>query len=375
MTVIGSLVLLMAGCQELDAPQYNIPQIDTGTAEYVDGEWWLYGTTSHMGYGTIHFLLADNEAMENAWDLFAMDNGNQYYTVCEADLQPGTTYYYVFCITLNETSELRGEVRSFTTPETLQFGRLTLTDWNGETIDLPATYSPFGLNLFSGEELAYDNVGIECNDTAWYLPFNVLPGTITSATAYAPHGKLTSPTTLNIATYDFIGIQDYLYGEASLDNSGNILDIHFRHAMARVIFHISLAEDNPDDQMIFNALYVGGGDSEILPTMGDLRIDLGTFENTGATGEPIRYEHPFEVTRNAPQTITLYSLPTNGGGILPISLLTDTDTSISANLEGEWSQGGTYEYEIVIDRSILGIPEVTVIPWQNNEGGDIDISH
>lgn len=367
---------LLTGCQTLDEPQNNVPALGTGEADLSGTVPYLVGTINNFyvlyNGDKFYFLVSAKEDMSEAVEVSPeYEIGARFYAYLrDIDLLPATTYYYVFCGTDGNT-EVRGEVKSFTTPDMPRLGTLTLTDWDGETIPLPAGYSPLGLSLY-GEPESYPNLGVEVSgDGSWTLPAQIRPGTIWKAYAYAPYGDLYG----NVLWIDtWMGqTYDYLYGVTALNGSGTQLDINFRHAMARVIFRISLDDSMPDDVMAFNWLEVGLGN--ILFTRACMDIRTGAFSGLEQV-EGLRYSQEFEVRKGEEYEITLYSLPTRQGGTLPLYLYPANASTMTSELEADWRQGGTYEYEMVISRTSLDVePQISIEPWQENDGGVIDVNH
>lgn len=367
---------LLTGCQELVQPQNTVPEIATGEAEYISlGEVILRGTTTDYDgrTGRYSFLMSTDEQMADATPVssqYLRVAGNSVSCRVYYDMQPGTTYYYVLCAT-DGTVELRGEVRSFTTPANLALSQMTLTDWNDETISLPASYSPLGITLRGGS-VNYNNLGWEVSsDGTWTLPVAVAPGQVTEVYAYGPHGELDG-NYLYVTTWEGY-TPDVIWATPTLNDEASQLSLHFRHAMARVTLHIVLDEAMQDDWLVFSWMLLGGNNT--LYTQALLDVRNGQFTDHAAV-EGIWHDAPFEVGKESTTDLVFYVIPTPEPVIVPLQLFMDNGTTFDTEFEAYWEAGQAYDYTLRLQRSSLNLGQgITVEPWHDNEGGTIDVNH
>lgn len=376
--VLGVCAILTA-CQSVDEPVANIPTLITGEATNVRAtSVMLNGTIENGKEGQFYFLLSTSADLNDA-GTYACEWTNMQYWRSLGDLTPNTTYYYVFCAT-DGVSEVRGEVKSFTTLGTLRINKVTFTDWDGKQQELSSAYETFGATIVLPSQQTVHNLQTAYNGSSWELPqeFQAGEGAYT-VKAYAPY----SANGYNAQEYGgYIPVQtykynddNYLFAEAVSDDEGTAVDLNFRHTMARLVFHFTVSPENQADNVEIASLAIGNGE-RVLPTWAGLLLfengSLYTWENTSFS-EPLRYYNSFALSKEKATDLTLYSLPTSRAGIVPLTLYNSSNGTVSTQLEVDWKAAGTYEYNIVYKDSGLIVSDVRVQEWENGEGGDIPV--
>lgn len=114
-----SLLVLLAACEKDTEPMNFAPGLTTGNATDVyrkgatlSGSVQLSATSKAQDYG---ILFSDLQSMAEYTELPITD-GSQNFSVNVRDLAPGTTYYYC-SYAYSGFSTAKGDVKSFTTPE------------------------------------------------------------------------------------------------------------------------------------------------------------------------------------------------------------------------------------------------------------------
>lgn len=334
------------------------------------------------GYGQskVYFLLSTNPDLTNA----RVSEENVFYNsirlgVTFSDLTPNTTYYYALCAT-DGVSEVRSEVKSFTTLGMLRINKVTYTDWDGKQQELSSAYETFGTTIVPPSQQTVHNLQTAYNGSSWELPqeFQAGEGAYT-VKAYAPYlangyNAQEYGGYIPVQTYKY-NDENYLFAEATSDAEGTAVDLNFRHTMARLIFHFTVSPENQADNVEIASLAIGNGE-RVLPTWAGLLLFengyLYAWENTSFS-EPLRYYNSFVLSKEKTTDLTLYSLPANQTGIVPLTLYNSSNGTVSTQLEIDWKAAGTYEYNIVYKDSGLIVSDVRVQEWESGGDGDIPV--
>lgn len=367
---------MMAGCQELDSPTNNIPTIQTGDATEITAT--SATITAILSNGTasgrVIFQISTSEDMSDAYESENMLLRN---------LAPGTTYYYIAMMrSFDGKNEVRGEMKSFMTINNLRIGKITFTDWDGTTKEFSQSNSssPVGIT-FVGKNEIYHNQKTTYDGTSWKFPMSYEAGSISYVCAYWPYSEENYINEewgkVSIDNYYSYSTTPELAAEVSKpENNGSIVNINLKPMKARVIFHFSIAEDHQLNSMKIGRLNVSKGDN-ILPIAGIIDLNSATLYDF-KYNKDFQYDSTIELSKGTTTDYTLYSMPTTTSGNVELRLYVflgfDYDRNLSEELNINWEQGKTYEYEVTIEDSQISITDVTVENWNNNEGGDITVN-
>ena len=363
-----AVCLMFTACQELTEPTYtDIPTVGTRDAENITNRTAKFISIDRDVKYKVSLSETFDEFQEYTLDEYS-NVQREYYKEVNG-LTPNTTYYY-YAYVSDGVSEVRGDIKSFTTLNLLTLKNVTLKDWDG-TEKAFANEQPIGTSLFGSSSFA--NLKTNYNDGSWTFSEEISAGIIDYLYAYWPLGyyKADDYSIFNIQTYKYDGI-DLLYSEytkTNEDKSSASLVMH--HAMARVIFHFSIAEDNQTDSEEVNYLDIDNGEN-ILPTIADFSLEQSAFNNLQYK-YPLQYAKKFTITKGKQHDITIYSIPTNGGGNVDLTLGMANGSQVSTNIGIEWERGKTYEYNITYKKGMLTVGDVRVEDWDNNDEGDIPV--
>ena len=370
-----AVCLMFTSCQELTEPTgTELPVIRTGDAIVhssrsvkLEGRKVENGTISRTG--TIHFRVSLTETFEDYREYSTNKHLHENTYIEIEGLEPNTTYYY-YAFDTDGISEIRGETKSFKTLNLLKLSKVTLRDWDGT--EVPFDYEkPMGVSLFGST--SYYNLETNYNNGSWTFPKEINAGVISNLVAYWPYGYY------EMSEYNIYGIQTYKYDGTyllysdytSTNEDKSSASLVMNHAMARVIFHFSIAEDNLTDVEEVRFLDISNGEN-ILPTEAIFNLETGQFYEH-MYRYSLQYDYEFSIKKGQNTNIPIYSIPTNGGGYVTLTLNMANGNQVQANLPVEWEQGRSYEYDITYKKGMLTIGDVRIENWDNNDGGDIPI--
>ena len=369
-----AVFLIFTSCQELTEPTgTDLPIVTTGDAKNVTTKSAkLTGVISENGKvgGSLRWRVS----LSNTFDEYQEYNDSgisqhgEVYNVIEG-LTPNTTYYY-YAYDTDGVSEVRGEVKSFTTLNLLTLKNVTLTDWDG-TNKAFVHEKPMGVSLLGSS--SFYNLETSYQNGAWTFSKEITAGIIDNLFAYWPLGqyKVDDTSILGIQTYKYDGI-DLLYsGYTQTNEDKSSASLTMYHTMARVIFHFSIAEDNLTNSEQVNYFDIDNGEN-ILPTIADFSLVEGAFYNKKYS-YPLQYNSQFTITKEKKNDIIIYSIPTTGGGNVDLTLGMGNGNKVSTSIGIEWQQGKTYEYNITYKKGMLIVGDTRVEDWDNNNSGDIPV--
>lgn len=318
--------------------------------------------------------------------LVSIDKDFNEYTVCEAthtgnagtdsdfvysgtvrNLVPGTTYYakavrYDVCL-----GPLEGETISFTTDEFLKMGNVTYTDWDGKNYPMQ-NYDFFIANFLRSGKIVANNIEVYRSGDVWKLSKDIIPGN--SGVMYGFHSNLSqdSNNEIQIQTYKYDN-SILMWGQGKEDNG--TVDMNFRNMLARIVLHITVAEDYPQGKPIIENFTISG---KTLPTIAQFIVNEGRFAfNQYSYSEPLGYFYSTNLSKGETVDVVLYSIPCDKGTATVTLNLTNNSKYIS-EIEIGWNQGNTYEYNMAISNQGLTVSDVKVNQWQPVDGGSITIN-
>lgn len=374
------LCLGFSSCQEPDAPsplvpvlQLNEAQDVTATTAYVGN----YSYDSDSSIGEFYYLFSTNENFQDS--LVYSAKLNSFTTIY--GLRPNTTYFYKLVGT-DGSVKVNSEVRSFTTLKGFSIAKLTYTDWDGEVKEVDESMSPLGLSVVDTDGWSTRNLMVTYQNGEWRVPDEILGKDIRECGIYTPYKKESDFMNedalgwLRLCTYKNgkNSVDDVLTGYAYLKDDKSV-SLRLSHALARVRFHFTIAEDcNEDNLKVQSFIIDQEASSKIIPSI----FFYSLYGKITSVGEfmDIDSGESFVMTKKSQTDVTILSGETRSSGTVQakIQLSNGSTYSVPITLKADsWKSGNTYDYNIVYSRTGLTLSDVTVKEWNKNESGDINI--
>lgn len=374
------LCLGFSSCQEPDAPsplvpvlQLNEAQDVTATTAYVGN----YSYDSDSSIGEFYYLFSTNENFQDS--LVYSAELNSFTTIY--GLRPNTTYFYKLVGT-DGSIKVNSEVRSFTTLKGFSIAKLTYTDWDGEVKEVDESMSPLGLSVVDTDGWSTRNLMVTYQNGEWRVPDEILGKDIRECGIYTPYKKESDYMNedalgwLRLCTYKNgkNSVDDVLTGYAYLKDDKSV-SLRLSHALARVRFHFTIAEDCNEDNLEVQSFIIDQeASSKIIPSI----FFYSLYGKITSVGEfmDIDSGESFVMTKKTQSDVTILSGETRSSGTVQarIQLSNGSTYSVPITLKADsWKSGNTYDYNIVYSRTGLTLSDVTVKEWNKNESGDINI--
>lgn len=374
------LCLGFSSCQEPDAPsplapvlQLNEAQDVTATTAYVGN----YSYDSDSSIGEFYYLFSTNENFQDS--LVYSAELNSFTTIY--GLRPNTTYFYKLVGT-DGSIKVNSEVRSFTTLKGFSIAKLTYTDWDGEVKEVDESMSPLGLSVVDTDGWSTRNLMVTYQNGEWRVPDEILGKDIRECGIYTPYKKESDFMNedalgwLRLCTYKNgkNSVDDVLTGYAYLKEDKSV-SLRLSHALARVRFHFTIAEDCNEDHLEVQSFIIDQeASSKIIPSI----FFYSLYGKITSVGEfmDIDSGESFVMTKKSQTDVTILSGATRSSGtvLAKIQLSNGSTYSVPITLKADsWKSGNTYDYNIVYSRTGLTLSDVTVKEWNKNESGDINI--
>lgn len=374
------LCLGFTGCQEPDEPSPVAPVLElkeaqdvTATTAYVGN----YSYDSDSSIGEFYYLFSTNENFQDSLVYSAELNSSK--TIY--GLRPNTTYFYKLVGT-DGSIKVNSEVRSFTTLKGFSIAKLTYTDWDGEVKEVDESMSPLGLSVVDTDGWSTRNLMVTYQNGEWRVPDEILGKDIKECGIYTPYKKESDYMNedalgwLRLCTYKNgkNSVDDVLTGYAYLKNEKSV-SLRLSHALARVRFHFTIAEDCNEDNLEVQSFIIDQeASSKIIPSI----FFYSLYGKITSVGEfmDIDSGESFVMTKKSQSDVTILSGATRSSGTVQakIQLSNGSTYSVPITLKADsWKSGNTYDYNIVYSRTGLTLSDVTVKEWNKNESGDINI--
>lgn len=374
------LCLGFTSCQEPDAPsplvpvlQLNEAQDVTATTAYIGN----YSYDSDSSIGEFYYLFSTNENFQDS--LVYSAELNSFTTIY--GLRPNTTYFYKLVGT-DGSIKVNSEVRSFTTLKGFSIAKLTYTDWDGEVREVDESMSPLGLSVVDTDGWSTRNLMVTYENGEWRVPDEILGKDIKECGIYTPYKKESDFMNedalgwLRLCTYKNgkNSVGDVLTGYAYLKDDKSV-SLRLSHALARVRFHFTIAEDCNEDNLEVQSFIIDQeARSKIIPSI----FFYSLYGKITSVGEfmDIDSGESFVMTKKSQSDVTILSGATRSSGTVQakIQLSNGSTYSVPITLKADsWKSGNTYDYNIVYSRTGLTLSDVTVKEWNKNESGDINI--
>lgn len=374
------LCLGFTSCQEPDAPsplvpvlQLNEAQDVTATTAYVGN--YSYGSDSSIG--EFYYLFSTNENFQDS--LVYSAELNSFTTIY--GLRPNTTYFYKLVGT-DGSVKVNSEVRSFTTLKGFSIAKLTYTDWDGEVKEVDESMSPLGLSVVDTDGWSTRNLMVTYQNGEWRVPDEILGKDIRECGIYTPYKK--ESDYMNEDALGWLRLCTYKNGKNSVDEvltgyaylkEDKSVSLRLSHALARVRFHFTIAEDCNEDNLEVQSFIIDQeASSKIIPSI----FFYSLYGKITSVGEfmDIDSGESFVMTKKSQTDVTILSGATRSSGTVQakIQLSNGSTYSVPITLKADsWKSGNTYDYNIVYSRTGLTLSDVTVKEWNKNESGDINI--
>lgn len=374
------LCLGFTGCQEPDEPSPVAPVLElkeaqdvTATTAYVGN----YSYDSDSSIGEFYYLFSTNENFQDSLVYSAELNSSK--TIY--GLRPNTTYFYKLVGT-DGSIKVNSEVRSFTTLKGFSIAKLTYTDWDGEVREVDESMSPLGLSVVDTDGWSTRNLMVTYQNGEWSVPDEILGKDIRECGIYTPYKKESDFMNedalgwLRLCTYKNgkNSVDDVLTGYAYLKDDKSV-SLRLSHALARVRFHFTIAEDCNEDNLEVQSFIIDQeASSKIIPSI----FFYSLYGKITSVGEfmDIDSGESFVMTKKTQSDVTILSGETRSSGTVQarIQLSNGSTYSVPITLKADsWQSGKTYDYNIVYSRTGLTLSDVTVKEWNKNESGDINI--
>lgn len=366
------------GCHEPDEPSPLMPVLHLDEAQDVTATTACvgnYNNNSGSTIGEFYYLLSTNENFQDSLVYEAELNSSR--TIY--GLRPNTTYFYKMVGTDGNIT-INSEVKSFTTLKGFSIAKLTYTDWDGEVREVDESMSPLGLSVVDTKGWSTRNLMVTYQNGEWRVPDEALGKNIRECAIYTPYNKdLLNEDELGwlrLCTYKNgkNSVNDVLTGYAYLKGDQSV-SLRLSHALARVRFHFSIAEDCNEDNLKVQSFGINQeASSKIIPTIFWYSL-YGKLQYVEEFSD-IDSGESFVVTKKSQTDVTILSGETRSSGTVKakIRLSNGSTYSVPITLKADsWKSGKTYDYNIVYSRTGLTLSDVTVKEWNKNEGGDINI--
>lgn len=374
------LCLGFSSCQEPDEPSPLVPVLQlneaqgvTATTAYVGN----YNYDSDSSIGEFYYLFSTNENFQDS--LVYRAELNSFTTIY--GLRPNTTYFYKLVGT-DGSIKVNSEVRSFTTLKGFSIAKLTYTDWDGEVKEVDESMSPLGLSVVDADGWSTRNLMVTYQNGEWRVPDEILGKDIKECGIYTPYKKESDFMNedalgwLRLCTYKNgkNSVDDVLTGYAYLKEDKSV-SLRLSHALARVRFHFTIAEDCNEDNLEVQSFVIDQeASSKIIPSI----FFYSLYGKITSVGEfmDIDSGESFVMTKKSQSDVTILSGATRSSGTVQakIQLSNGSTYSVPITLKADsWKSGNTYDYNIVYSRTGLTLSDVTVKEWNKNESGDINI--
>ena len=388
--IMLGVCLLVSGCQNMTEPERSIPTIETKDVINVTSTQATFGykiEDMFLGYHRYYILLSTSPDMSNAEE-YHLYNINEYMSV--NNLTPETTYYYVACAS-DDITEIRGEVKSFTTLLGFSINSISLVSWDGEE-STPFKYDGTGsvsialTEKSNGDISIWKNFRLVYNDQTNMWGFEnqtsgiKLGTTPITAYAYYPNNNHTKYSNLKLTVVTDYTNYDYLYGcSEELTQSHSEANIKLKHALARVILSVTKKSNSSYNKEVLR--FTLWGDKNIYSS-GILDITTGEITNLTYNSKDGAHTDYTEFVPSSEATqIEMFAIPTSFKEKEAFFNYIEREVgNYSGKIQSvylpasEWKAGYQYTYPIIIGDTDVTIGDVIVEEWNNNNAGDITVN-
>lgn len=364
--------------------------LTTGDAvEITSSSACLCGEIVSSQSGTVWFELSENSEMSDSRKTSSktLESVNHLSEVSlrTEKLSPNTTYYYRLCGKLDYDGYSmlaeKGAIRSFTTdkyppakaevyvntPSTADFVDYFVVE-NGDVVERSARHSFDGYDI--SRKMRYIKTTTAISDADIYMC------------------QFTNEDLSDYRSVSFnLNNGPFYYGHTTVCSMEPEAVCEMRPATSEVRFNIACKSQNGyvDDGNIYQMSLVNADGGKTLPICSSATCDLSTGHVTGTSDAKATVSTYANIWLNSNDTQKA-SFPavipaTAGEGEAELWFYVKSQTVDSpikvAMPAFEWRDGNTYTYDLTISYTAQGvelaIESVTVTPWNEHDGGDIEI--
>ena len=157
-----------------------------------------------------------------------------------------------------------------------------------------------------------------------------------------------------------------------MDKSNSSANVTVHHAFADVVFSV-IRSGNDNVGSSLSDLYVRYANNvDSIQAYGYLNLINGSWTKIGMMNEFVRNFTAFVPDTKTATDIDVYFFPASyAAGKLTLNL-----GGISVSLPAcNWKAGYKYVYPVTVSQSKLVLGDVQIVPWTNNDAGNININN
>ena len=374
------ILVTTVSCEDLTDVPNNVPTVTTGDVSSVTAHTASIKKTNSTGniYEKYEYLMIDTTESfrDQIYIQNYINNLGRNSWLCE-NLYPNTKYYYRQCAS-DGLEYVYGETKSFTTNNIISVNSIKVAAW-GDSASL-SNLTGVDAGAFLVDSAGYSNANTllksNTDGSVWSVTPEIQSSTKPSRLyVYAPYSL--SQDYFNIYQALYKSNTDFVYGSSNiLDKSNSSANVTVHHAFADVVFSvIRSGNDNVgssfSDLSIYNKM-------DSIPAEGDFNLVSGSWVEIGMTNQIFRNFTTFVPDTKTATDIDVYFFPASyAAGKLTLSLGNGNSTSdISVSLPAcNWKAGYKYVYPVTVSQSKLVLGDVQIVPWTNNDAGNININN
>ena len=371
------ILVTTVSCEDLTDVPNNVPTVTTGNVSSVRAYTALIRKTNSTGkiYEKYEYLMIDTAESFRDQNYIQNTTINIFGEVlwsCQ-NLYPNTKYYYRQCA-FDGLEYVYGETKSFTTEKLISVNSIKLAAWGDSTSLSNLTGVDAGAYLVDSAGYSNANTLLKynSNEFVWSATPEIQPSTKASRLyVYAPYVSSLKDFNIYQALYKYN--TDFVYGYSNiLDKNNTSANITMHHAFADVVFSVTRsANDNVGSSLSDIKISYYNNTDSILAN-GNFNLINGSWTKIGMMNEIVRGFTKFVPDTKTPTDIDVYFFPASyAAGKLTLSL-----GSIEVSLPAcNWKAGYRYVYPVTVSQSKLVLGDVQIVPWTNNDAGNININN
>lgn len=384
------LAAIAVACEPTELDKGDAVLTTDDAIEITSSSAYLCGEIVSSQPCSVWFELSPDSTMADSWitgsTILESEDQSSEVMLSAVKLNPNTTYYYRLCgkIVYDGYYMLarKGEIRSFTTDK------------------YPPAKAKIYLNSPSGDDFV-DYFVVENGEVVERSPRHLLDGydssremmyintttAISNADIYMCQLTDTDLSDYRSVSFNLKDGRPFYYGHTTVSSMEPEAVCEMRPATCEVRFNIACKSQNGyvDDGGIYQMSLVNADGGETLPICSSATCDLSTGHVTGVTDAKATVSAYTDIWLNSNDTQKA-SFPavipaTAGEGEAELWFYVkslNVNSPIKVAMPAfEWRDGNTYAYDLTISYTAQGvelaIESVTVTPWNEHDGGDIEI--
>lgn len=363
----------IAGNDTVFAPNVESFTIDhlisMNDSQKVDGSSAYLSFTSDVESGDAVIMVSTDKEFKE-YDVIrayvnGINDGKFEYSATVEKLNPGETYYTKASIEML-LGTLESDLASFTTQGVLRMGDVTYTGWDGKNYPMIEGYDHFLANYLRGGQQVERNIEVYYSEEGWKLSYDIDSSGSGEFFGFYSYYQQDSNNEIRIQTYKYDN--PVLMWGMTKPNNGEV-NINFRNMLSRVVLHVSLTDDYPEDKPYIENFTIS---SSKLPTIAKFQVNDGGFVFDGNSfSEPFGYWNNISLAKGETVDVVVYSIPCDSDNA--VATFNFANKKYQTDIEIGWKAGNTYEYSIVFANDGLSISDVIVNEWNPTDGGSITI--